>query len=1081
QVTFIPEDGTSDTVSTLTVSNSADLVTNGYQIIALTQTTIDGAGTTIRIDPHATPGTAAFETANLDLNNGGGLTMSGGIASVSTQLEINAGSVLGGHGTVNVGDADAVVEQAFENSALLQPQGNTAAPQTLTIHANGVDTIDLDGDSETGIVDVNNALVNVNADTVTLVIDGPLADPFGGGASSSQIQIGQRDTLTFTHDFSIAGLAAAPVLVQMTGGNAVATLNGAGAITSIQNSTWTITGAARIDNDMTFIGTTNTITVNANSSLTLNGSVTIPDASALSMTSSTDQLIIGGEVSINEAAGDFNWDGPGTAATTVQGTGQLTLNVNRVDTTDDVYGGTLNLNDDGDVSVNNTANVWTLAGTLNKNNVGTSSVTGDAVNVTGAVVVSAGQLTMPTTTLASTSNVTVNGTMTLGGASTLAGPTAVTGTGLLRLLGTSTVTANTTINTSSFDWDGAGSGTLHTINDGVVFTINSTTLDADDAGDMDDPINVGGNGGTLAVNNVPSWTMNRTLTTNTSASGITSINGNSRMIMSGALAIWNANGQTAVNAPVTFGAGSTANIAAGGFIRLNGGDNVSVFNRIEGATINGPGTLIAINTRQLRGFGTINAPITFQNSSSLRADDGTLTIGGTINEVNTIGTADADGTLNVVNAWNSNVAANVVLNGGTLQGGAITVANANGISGRGLVTSLIVNNTRLTSTYGTLVFQTAANDNDWDGAGNSGTLEASTGGTLEIRDNATFGFGGTVIAIQGSTVYANGFGLDFNPGSSLQLNGGGTYRSTSSTDIGGTVSTLAGADSTIQVTNNFFLTFETGSATSLGGNLRLVNNNINIEAGATFSSTGGAIIVPDGSHLVADNNADIVVLLNMQGAFRPGNFEGIGRVELLDYQQADTGELYTEIRGTGLNQFDRLVVSGDAVVDGYLNIDIDEVSPGVPFVPALGQTFNIITAGAVTGQFDYYDISGMPAGLAFHVKYLANAVQLEVVNKEFFAADFDEDGDVDPTDYAIWRNAYNLNQLGDATGDNISNAADYSIWRDQLGSISDGIPGSGSLSLAAVPEPACTLLTGIALAAAACLRVGRTRFDRRRR
>ncbi|MGD9636720.1 MAG: hypothetical protein AB7U97_25785, partial [Pirellulales bacterium] len=42
QVTFIPEDGTSDTVSTLTVSNSADLVTNGYQIIALTQTTIDG-------------------------------------------------------------------------------------------------------------------------------------------------------------------------------------------------------------------------------------------------------------------------------------------------------------------------------------------------------------------------------------------------------------------------------------------------------------------------------------------------------------------------------------------------------------------------------------------------------------------------------------------------------------------------------------------------------------------------------------------------------------------------------------------------------------------------------------------------------------------------------------------------------------------------------------------------------------------------------------------------------------------------------------------------------------------------------
>ena len=45
-------------------------------------------------------------------------------------------------------------------------------------------------------------------------------------------------------------------------------------------------------------------------------------------------------------------------------------------------------------------------------------------------------------------------------------------------------------------------------------------------------------------------------------------------------------------------------------------------------------------------------------------------------------------------------------------------------------------------------------------------------------------------------------------------------------------------------------------------------------------------------------------------------------------------------------------------------------------------------------------------------------MQLEVVNKEFFAADFDDDGDVDLTDYAIWKGAFNLNQLGDATGDN---------------------------------------------------------------
>ena len=73
---------------------------------------------------------------------------------------------------------------------------------------------------------------------------------------------------------------------------------------------------------------------------------------------------------------------------------------------------------------------------------------------------------------------------------------------------------------------------------------------------------------------------------------------------------------------------------------------------------------------------------------------------------------------------------------------------------------------------------------------------------------------------------------------------------------------------TIKVANNFFLTFETGSTTTLNGNLRLVNNNINIEAGATFSGAG-AIVIPDGSHMVADNLADIGVLLDMQGASGP--------------------------------------------------------------------------------------------------------------------------------------------------------------------------------------------------------------------
>src|SRR5262245_58406002 len=42
QVTFVPVSGTSGTISTLTVSNNADLVTNGNQLNVLGATIIDG-------------------------------------------------------------------------------------------------------------------------------------------------------------------------------------------------------------------------------------------------------------------------------------------------------------------------------------------------------------------------------------------------------------------------------------------------------------------------------------------------------------------------------------------------------------------------------------------------------------------------------------------------------------------------------------------------------------------------------------------------------------------------------------------------------------------------------------------------------------------------------------------------------------------------------------------------------------------------------------------------------------------------------------------------------------------------------
>lgn len=1034
QVTFIPEDGTSDSINSLALSNGADLFTSGSQLLVTTSTTISGANSFLRIDPHSTPGTTALQSATLSASSGGILNMQGGILSITSALNVDSTSSLIGFGTINLGNADGIVEQAFQNSGLMQLAGTSVTPGTLFLHTNGVDTIDLDGDGELGIVDVSNAVANANLDTLTLVVDGPLSDPFGNFAPGAQLQIGQRDTVTFNDNFAIEPNA----LIDMNGGTLTATMNGPGAITSITGATFTIGGSAQIDNNMTFAGTANVINVNANSTLTLNGVVSIADASALNL-GDTAHLVVGNLLTITEPAGEFNWDGPGNAITTVKGTALLSIDVIRVDNGNDIFEGILNLDDSADVSVVVAATNWTMQGTLNKNNNGLSQVTGDAIIVSGNINVNAGTLDLPQGTFQSGSTATITGALRLSGASYLAGAT-FGGTGLLRMLGTSTISANTTVNTSVFDWDGTGSGTGHTILNGVTFTVNSATWDPDDAGDMDDDISLGGSGAQLIVNNAGSWTMARTLTANSAAAGVATLGGNSRLVLSGSLANLNVTGNTVATAPLTFGTLSNTAISNTMSLRLAGGNTSGNTNALSGGTISGLGILAADTSRALHGFGTITTTIDFDGASNLLADNGVLTVTGSVVDVGTIGTADVDGTLNIVNAWNSNVASSVSLAGGTLQGGAITVGNTSGISGRGFVSSRVVNTTMLRADSGTLIFQTGANDNDWDGAGNTGSLSAINSGVLEIRDTgAAFAFLGAVNVSAGSRVYASGFGINFNAGSTINL-ASGTFESDESSSLSGALQVSVGSESTLKVQNNRFLTFEPGSTTTLNGNLRLRNNNVIIEQGATFTG-GGALIVDEASHLVVENLGAVGVLLDNRGALRPGNFNGIGRIDLIDYQQSNEGELFVELQGTALNAFDRLVASGDAVIDGYLNLDIDGA-----FVPALGNTFNILTANTVTGSFDYKDISGMPAGLTFAVKYLTNAVQVQVVNKPFFSADFDDDGDVDPTDLAIWQNAFHLNQLGDANGDNITDIADFTLWRDQF--------GSGPVPFASpVPEP----------------------------
>jgi hypothetical protein len=124
---------------------------------------------------------------------------------------------------------------------------------------------------------------------------------------------------------------------------------------------------------------------------------------------------------------------------------------------------------------------------------------------------------------------------------------------------------------------------------------------------------------------------------------------------------------------------------------------------------------------------------------------------------------------------------------------------------------------------------------------------------------------------------------------------------------------------------------------------------------------------------------------------------------------------------------------------------------------SLGNLYNT-TIDAKDLVFEYH-IAGTPASSLY-----AGAVSYTTGGAA--DADFDNDGDVDGSDFLTWqRNVGNGSATptqGDATGDGNVNGADLAAWRQQFG------PGGGSTPAAqAVPEPTTlgmTLLAGIAAA-----------------
>jgi hypothetical protein len=238
----------------------------------------------------------------------------------------------------------------------------------------------------------------------------------------------------------------------------------------------------------------------------------------------------------------------------------------------------------------------------------------------------------------------------------------------------------------------------------------------------------------------------------------------------------------------------------------------------------------------------------------------------------------------------------------------------------------------------------------------SGTTYNLNGGTFTTTNSNHEN--GATMNVNGGTFNAAG---DANIDGSLNWAAG-------SINVGGTVTvgssgivTITGDNSATQASiNNAGTIIKTaGTGTSSLNATTITNTGVidirtgTLDLGGNVSQTAGAISL-NGSNITAtsitlnggslNGVGTVTANLNNNATVNPGFSPGVIAING-DYTQGSAGVLNIEIAGTADDEYDRLIVSGQASLDGTLNI-----TPITPYTDAdraqNGDTFDIITASA---------------------------------------------------------------------------------------------------------------------------------------
>jgi hypothetical protein len=247
------------------------------------------------------------------------------------------------------------------------------------------------------------------------------------------------------------------------------------------------------------------------------------------------------------------------------------------------------------------------------------------------------------------------------------------------------------------------------------------------------------------------------------------------------------------------------------------------------------------------------------------------------------------------------------------------------------------------------------------------------------------------------------------------------------------------AEMTVQINSGATLTVFGETLIEAGGRLKLADGKLDTQ----FVDIDGGVLTGEGE-IFAGTGPIRSPVRNLSGRVEPGDPVGLLTIDG-DFSNQAAGTLAIDLAPGGNDLLD---VGRFAFLAGTL-----EVTLVGGFTPSIGNMFTILMAETVSGEFDSLDL---PNDYLWDVSYENDSVILEVTGLGL-AGDYNGDGKVSAADYTVWRDTLGSSTDLRADGNNSTtiDPGDYTIWLDNFGA---GF-GSGAGSVAfAVPEPSALWL-----------------------